>query len=87
MKPFRPDLTAYRVLLETVRAELNRDSVTTLSLIDVAKVLIEKGAKKYAPAVQSWIVIGQVSKSEQSHTQTSAQHSVHLTGGSLRVFK
>lgn len=47
----RPDLTDYRVYIDVLLEELNKDSVYKMSIEDLMKLLIEKAMKNYCPDV------------------------------------
>ena len=53
MKPkFRPNLTEYRVYVELLQDELNRDSLLKMSMTDVVKILIEQAVSKKFPDIE-----------------------------------
>ena len=46
MLQFRPDLTEYRLYVEMLKDELNKDSILKMSLTDVIKILVEQAIQK-----------------------------------------
>ena len=47
----RPDLTEYRVYIDLLLDELNKDSVYKMTIEDLMKLLIEKAMKNLLPSV------------------------------------
>lgn len=51
LRKLRPDLTEYRVYIETLLDRLNQDSVYRMSVTDLLKLLVEKAMKEYCPDI------------------------------------
>ena len=47
----RIDMTDYRVYIDVLLDELNKDSVWKLSMEDLLKIFVEQAMKKYCPDV------------------------------------
>ncbi len=48
----RPDLTEYRVYIELLQDELNKESLLKMSMTDVVKILIEQAVSKKYPDIE-----------------------------------